>query len=261
MIIGIDVDSTVCNTTESVIAQHYADTGEKLTLDDIKSYYIENYVSDDYKDDFHLIFYKKEMWKRVKVIPHGVEVIKRLHDRGDSIYFVTSTEPQNITKKARFLQRTFPFLDIRKCLITTHCKQMIKCDLLIDDCIDNVVGADYYSILMDYPWNSTAIFDEAEYDNIYRVFDWLQVEPMIEYIQTLKSSNENKEITSEDIVKNPSVIHSNSIPLLLDNKQIGVVRQTENGVMSGEIYYSNVSVEMFQLNDNKYEVKAIRIKH
>ena len=58
MIIGIDVDSTVCNTTESVLQQHYADTGEKLTLDDIKSYYIENYVSDDYKDDFHLIFYK-----------------------------------------------------------------------------------------------------------------------------------------------------------------------------------------------------------
>ena len=186
MIIGIDVDNTIVNTTSCVIAQHYADTGEKLSLDDIKSYYIENYVSDDYKDDFHLIFYKKEMWKRVKVIPHCVEVIKRLHDRGDSIYFVTSTEPQNITKKARFLQRTFSFLDIRKCLITTHCKQMIGVDILIDDCIDNVVGADYYSILMDYPWNSTAIFDEAEYDNIFRVFDWLQVEPMIEYIQKVK---------------------------------------------------------------------------
>ena len=183
MIIGIDVDNVVCNTTESVLAQYYADTGEKLTLDDIKSYYIENYVSDDYKDDFHLIFFKKEMWKRVKVIPHCVEVIKRLHDRGDSIYFVTSTEPQNITKKARFLQRTFPSLDIRKCLITTHCKQMIGVDILIDDCVDNVVGANYYSILMDYPWNSTAIFDEAEYDNIYRVFDWLEVEPMIEHIE------------------------------------------------------------------------------
>ena len=61
MIIGIDVDSTVCNTTESVIAQHYVDTGEKLTLDDIKSYYIENYVSDDYKDDFHLIFFIKDI--------------------------------------------------------------------------------------------------------------------------------------------------------------------------------------------------------
>ena len=186
MKIGIDIDNTIVNTTSCVIAQHYADTGEKLTLDDIKTYYIENYVSDDYKDDFHLIFLKKEMWKRVQVLPNCVEVIKRLHDRGEEIYFVTSTEPQNVAKKARFLQRTFPFLDIRKRLITTHCKQMIGVDILIDDCIDNVVGANYTSILMDYPWNSTAIFDEAEYDNIYRVFDWLQVEPMIEYIQKVK---------------------------------------------------------------------------
>ena len=261
MIIGIDCDNVVCNTTESVLAQHYADTGEKLTLDDIKSYYIENHVSEEYRDDFHLIFLNKEMWKRAKVIPNCVDVVKRLHDKGNEIYFVTSTEPQNVAKKARFLQRTFPFLDIRKRLITTHNKQMILCDVLIDDCIDNVVGADYYSILMDYPWNSTAIFDEAEYDNIYRVFDWLQVEPMIEYIQTLKNSNENKAITSEDFAKNPNVVHSNSVPLLLDNEQIGVVRQIENGVMSGEISLGNLSVEMLQLSDSKYEVKAIRIKH
>ena len=190
MIIGIDVDSTICNTTESVLAQHYADTGEKLTLDDIKSYYIENYVSDDYKDDFHLIFYKKEMWKRVKVIPHCVEVIKRLHDRGEEIYFVTSTEPQNITKKARFLQRTFPFLDIRKCLITTHCKQIIGVDILIDDYEMNLINGSYFGILMDYPWNRN--FDDASDDKIYRVFDWLQVEPMIEYIEKVKYIKENK---------------------------------------------------------------------
>ena len=190
MIIGIDVDSTVCNTTESVIAQHYADTGEKLTLDDIKTYYIENYVSDDYKDDFHLIFHKKEMWKRVKVLPNCVEVIKRLHDKGDSIYFVTSTEPQNVTKKARFLQRTFPFLDIRKCLITTHCKQMIGVDILIDDYEMNLINGSYFGILMDYPWNRN--FDDASDDKIYRVFDWSQVEPMIEYIQKVKYIKENK---------------------------------------------------------------------
>ena len=259
MIIVTHVDPTVCNTTESVLVQHYIDTGEKLTLDDIKTYYIENYVSDDYKDDFHLIFYKKAMWKRVKVIPHCVEVIKRLHDRGDSIYFVTSTEPQNITKKARFLQRTFPFLDIRKCLITTHCKQMIGVDILIDDYEMNLINGSYFGILMDYPWNRN--FDDASDDKIYRVFDWTQVEPMIEYIQTLKNSNKIKEVTSEDSTKNPSVINSSIIPLFLDDKQIGVVRQIENGVMSGEISLGNLSVEMLQLSDSKYEVKAIRIKH
>ena len=69
---------------------------------------------------------------------------------------------------------------------------MIGVDILIDDYIDNVINANYVSILLDYPWNSTAIFDESEYDNIYRVFDWLQVEPMIEYIEKAKNIKENK---------------------------------------------------------------------
>ena len=259
MVIALDCDNVITNTTACVLAQHYADTGEKLTLDDIKGYYIENYVGDDYKDDFHLIFFKKEMWKRVQVLPHCVEVVKRLHDKGNEIYFVTSTEPQNVAKKARFLQRTFPFLDIRKCLITTHCKQMIGVDILIDDYEMNLINGSYFGILMDYPWNRN--FDDASDDKIYRVFDWTQVEPMIEYIQTLKNSNENKAITSGDIAKNPSVINSSIIPLFLDDKQIGVVRQIENGVMSGEISLGNLSIEMLQLSDSKYEVKAIRIKH
>ena len=188
MVIGIDIDNVCVNTTSCILEQHYADTGEKLTLDDIKTYYIENYVSDDYKDDFHLIFLKKEMWKRVKVILHCVEVIKRLHDRGEEIYFVTSTEPQNVAKKALFLQRTFPFLDIRKRLITTHCKQMIKCDVLIDDYEENLKNGSYFGILMNYPWNRN--FDDASDDKIYRVFNWLQVEPMIEYIQKVKCIKE-----------------------------------------------------------------------
>lgn len=190
MKIALDIDNTIVNTTSCILDQHYADTGEKLTLDDIKSYYIENYVGEDYKYDFHLIFLKKEMWKRVKVIPHCVEVIKRLHDKGNEIYFVTSTEPQNVAKKARFLQRTFPFLNIRKRLITTPYKQILNADLLIDDCVDNVINAQYKSILMTYPWNAN--FDDASDENIYRVNNWLEVEPMIEYIEKVNYIKENE---------------------------------------------------------------------
>lgn len=190
MVIGIDIDNVCVNTTSCILEQHYADTGERLTLDDIKTYYIENYVSKEYRDDFHLIFLKKEMWKRVKVLPHCVEVIKRLHDMGEEIYFVTATEPQNVAKKARFLQRTFPFLDIRKRLITTHCKQMIKCDVLIDDYEENLKNGSYFGILMNYPWNRN--FDDASDDKIYRVFDWTQVEPMLEVITKIMTESKNK---------------------------------------------------------------------
>ena len=190
MKIALDVDNTIVNTTSCVLQQHYIDTGEKLNLDDIKGYYIENYVGDDYKDDFHLIFFKKEMWKRVQVLPHCIDVVKRLYDKGNEIWFVTSTEPQNVAKKARFLQRTFPFLDIRKRLITTHCKQMIGVDILIDDYEMNLIDGSYFGILMDYPWNAN--FDDASDENIYRVNNWLEVEPMIEYIEKVKIKGSEK---------------------------------------------------------------------
>lgn len=190
MVIGVDIDNCILSTAEAVLEQHYADTGEKLTLNDIKSYYIENHVSEEYRDDFHLIFLKKEMWKRAKVIPNCVEVIKRLHNQGHQIYFVTSTEAKNVAKKSSFLQRTFPFLDIRKCLITTPYKQIINLDVLIDDCIDNVIFASYYSIIMDYPWNHN--YDDAGNDKTYRVFNWLQVEPMLEVITKIMAESKIK---------------------------------------------------------------------
>jgi 5'(3')-deoxyribonucleotidase len=185
MIIGVDVDSVVCNTTHCVLQQHYEDTGELLTIDDIKSYYIENYVGDDYKDDFYLIFYKKEMWKRLELIPYCVDVIESLHNRGEIIYFITSSEIENLPKKARFLQRTFPFLNVRKRFITTQNKQMIKCDVLIDDYEKHLICGDYQGILMNYPWNAN--FDDAAYDNIIRVNNWLEIEPVIDFIQRRKS--------------------------------------------------------------------------
>ena len=54
--IGVDIDNCILSTTEAVLEQHYADTGEKLTLDNIKSYYIENHVSEEYKYDFPVLF-------------------------------------------------------------------------------------------------------------------------------------------------------------------------------------------------------------
>ena len=191
MRILLDCDNVICDTTRSVLDVHYEKTGERLSIDDIKTYYIENFVSPEYKDDFYTIFLDKRVWKGIKVLPHCVEVVERLHNAGHEIWIVTSTEAANVHKKARFLQRTFPFLNIRKRLITTPYKQILNADLLIDDCVDNVINAQYKSILMTYPWNAN--FDDASDENIYRVNNWLEVEPMIEYIEkvNLKRSEKN----------------------------------------------------------------------
>lgn len=179
--IGVDIDNVVYSTTQAVLDVHYENTGERLYLNDIKSYGIEDYVSEEYKKDFHKIFLDKRVWKKVELLPKCVEIIKQIHDMGHEVYFVTATETANIHKKFRFLCRTFPFIDVRKRLITTQYKQMIKLDVLIDDCIDNLIGGGYYGILFNYPWNTSCNIET--YNNngeaIERVNNWSEVSDVI----------------------------------------------------------------------------------
>ena len=61
-------------------------------------------------------------------------------------------------------------------------KKVINIDVLIDDYWDNAKGS-YYTILLDYPWNVN--YDDAQYENVFRVPDWKYVRPMIEYIEKM----------------------------------------------------------------------------
>lgn len=81
--------------------------------------------------------------------------IEKYHDLGCEIYIVTATDPQNVSNKAAWLQEQLPFLNMYDSLIIIKNKQMLSgdIDILIDDCVDNLVGGYYHKILFDYPWN------------------------------------------------------------------------------------------------------------
>jgi len=181
MIIGVDIDNIIYNTTQAVLDIHFENTGERLQLEDIKSYYIEKFVSPKYRPDFHKIFLDKRVWQRVELLSYCVETIRKLHDAEHQIYFVTAADPENIAKKARFLQRTFPFIDMRKHFISTYRKQMIKLDMLIDDYQGKIIGADYKAIMFDYPWNRN--IDEDKYLNMFRVRGWQDVFETVEFLE------------------------------------------------------------------------------
>ena len=155
MIIACDVDNVLNNLTESVLKVYNADHNDNLKIEDIKSYSIEDYVKPEFKKGFPSLFLDKRVWKGISVIPDCVEVLKKWYDNGHEIYFVTATNTENMHKKAEWLQRTFPFMDVRKNLICMQKKQMLSgnIDVLIDDCIDNLDNGKYHSIVFDYPWN------------------------------------------------------------------------------------------------------------
>lgn len=179
MKIAIDIDNVVYTTTQAVVDQFNEYTGENLSINDILSYRIENYVAPKHEKLVGALFCDKNTWKRVKVLPDCVEVVRRLFETGHEIYFATATIPENIYKKAKFLKRTFPFLDIDKCLISIRNKQLLNVDVLIDDYENNLIGGNYHGILLTYPWNDTW---KCPSTFVTRCDNWLEVEQVISHM-------------------------------------------------------------------------------
>ena len=169
MKILIDVDNIIGNLCDAVLSVHNEDSGDNLCSENITSYYIENFVKPQYKDNFKHYFLDKRVWKRMKYVDGCREYIAKLFNDGHDIYFCTKTEMKNAPKKESYLQRTFPYINIRKKLIVCSDKTMIRADVLIDDCLDNFGGQDY-SIVLDYPWNRN-----TNNENILRASSWKEI--------------------------------------------------------------------------------------
>lgn len=151
--ICIDIDNIICNTTQCVIDKINNIYGTSYTISDIKEYSIESLLPDDKKHIVAEIFEDKTMWKNIELIPHVVEVVRNLYDRGYKILFATATTSTNFNPKIRFLKRNFPFIDCEKNTICVKNKQILNCDYLIDDSPQQLINGNYKGIALKYPWN------------------------------------------------------------------------------------------------------------
>lgn len=182
MIIGIDIDNVITDTTNGVLKYINDRLPLNMKPEDITEYWMEKSMPEQYRWIISEAFDNKRMWKNVKMIEGAAEAIGILYNQGDEIYFVTSTSPENFKKKIKFLKRNLP---IPEDYIDSHCisiknKQLLNLSILIDDCLDNLVGErSYYSICFDYPWNRNIV----SMPNFVRAKDWNEI---LEQILTYK---------------------------------------------------------------------------
>ena len=198
MIIGVDVDNVVYNTTECVLRVHEIDTGEHLEISNIKTYYIEKYVKEQYQKDFHKIFLDKRVWKQVELFKDCQLYISKLLELGHRIIFVTATDSLNFHKKFNFLQRHFPQINMRNNLICIKDKQLLKVGILLDDYSKNLsnitddygfnITADYIKFCFDYPWNQDFKCDNI---NSFRICNWEDFYNKVYLICNEKEVNNN----------------------------------------------------------------------
>ena len=192
MVIGFDLDGTVVDSPQQVVNYVNERLDLHLTMNDFKTYSMEDALPDKYKWIIDAAFRDPLMWKKVSLIDGAYDTIKKLYDEGHDIYFVTSSLPSNLKKKIGHLTRSLDFFPadyVWRHTVNIHNKQLLRLDVIVDDALFNLNGdREYYSICMDMPYNQT---DEL-IPNFTRVHNWQEVYLAIKMVESLIKENKDE---------------------------------------------------------------------
>ena len=142
----------------------------KVRYEDVVEWDLEkvfpNLSIDEICEPLHLA----DFWESVPPKAEAAYYINKLIDEGFPFYVVTSSFYRVVESKFdSCLFRHFPFLTKRNVIITYN-KQMIKCNMMIDDAVFNLEGGDYIKVLMNTPHNQNSSMIED-----FRVSSWEEI--------------------------------------------------------------------------------------
>ena len=182
--IMIDLDETICSPSYLKEVNKYLNTNYKY--EDIKTYFVEDIIAEDKKQDFLDYFYQNvNAYDDAMILPDALGVIEKLSHFYE-IYIVSAFVDKRRIKessimakyKYEWILKNMPFIDPKK-IVLTGSKDIIMCDIKIDDKVSNLKGYGETKLLMDQLHNQKYSFEELTNMNIKRVYDWQQVEAIL----------------------------------------------------------------------------------
>ena len=182
--IMIDLDETICSPSYLKEVNKYLNTNYKY--EDISTYFVEDIIAEDKKQDFLDYFYQNvNAYDDAMILPDAIGVIEKLSHFYE-IYIVSAFVDKRRIKessimakyKYEWILKNMPFIDPKK-IVLTGSKDIIMCDIKIDDKVSNLKGYGETKLLMDQLHNQKYSFEELTNMNIKRVYDWQQVEAIL----------------------------------------------------------------------------------
>lgn len=176
----IDLDETICTGGYLQAVNEYLKTNYKE--EDIDSYYVEDVMNEEEKERFLDYFYEHvNIYKTINLVPDSLKVIEALSKHYD-IYIATAFVDKRRVKesgvmamqKYHWIIENMPYIDPRK-IILTGSKNLVMCDVKIDDKVSNLKGFGEIKLLLDQPHNQKYTMEELEERKIKRVYNWKQI--------------------------------------------------------------------------------------
>lgn len=115
---------------------------------------------------------KSTFWlTEVSVRKDAITYLNKLIKLGHDVYIVTSSDLSMI--RLKYLALIEPYFPIdENHIIVTHRKDLIRGDILIDDCLDNVMNFKGQAILVTAPHNKTVHIDDM---GLKRADNWKEI--------------------------------------------------------------------------------------
>ena len=160
MIIMSDIDGVLNNLVEKTLEIYNSQNNKSIKISDITSYNFFDCLAHEDAKGIVSLFKEKSLWDSLKPLQGAQEVLKQLIKNGHKVYLATATDPINFKWKIDWLMQYYSFIPSDNVIRITN-KSLLKCDVIIDDCLDNLIGNFAERICLNYPWNQSFTKDCA----------------------------------------------------------------------------------------------------
>ncbi len=183
MVICVDVDDVICNLQEVVINLFNDKFGSNYILEDFTDYDIMSVLPMQDAMVIKNMYSMHGLYNKVKPIAGSQDALEKLINLGHQVYLVTAAVPETYGEKVAFIKQFFPYIDESHIVCMKH-KWLFKCDIMIDDNIQNLLAKPYYHrICFDRPWNRAV--NDWTYD-IHRCNNWNEIVEVVNKINDLE---------------------------------------------------------------------------
>lgn len=179
MIIMCDIDGILNNLVEAVLNTYNSRANKNIQISDITTYNFFNCLDPTDAKGITSLFKEKSLWDSLKPLQGAQKALRQLVKNGHKIYLATATDPINFKWKIDWLEQYYPFIPSDNVIRITD-KSLLKCDVLIDDCLDNLIGIFAERVCLNYPWNKNDVKDYVY--GIHRCNNWNEIVRVINKI-------------------------------------------------------------------------------
>lgn len=180
MTIMVDIDGILNDLTPKAVELYNARSGKNIQMSDVTAYNFYECLSKEDADGICALFKEQVFWDSLRPLPGSQKSLQKLIKNGHRIYIATATDPINFEWKCRWMTKFFGFIPTDD-IIRIVDKSLLKADIMVDDCIDNLTGNICERIILDYPYNRSKTKDYSF--DIHRANNWDDIVNIINEIE------------------------------------------------------------------------------